>query len=72
MTITRKRICDAIAKSLVDFGYPDVTAKMIGEILDAYVEGKRFPDLPHGVIGGFAESQLKEVADAGVDLAGVK
>lgn len=52
----------SVAKSLREFGYPDVTAKMVREIYDAYESGKRFPDLPHGVVGGFAESQFNDVA----------
>lgn len=55
---------EAVAKSLWDYGYPDVTAMMIREIYDQWKTGKRFPDLPHGVIGGFAESQFEEVKDA--------
>jgi hypothetical protein len=54
---------EAVARSLREFGYSDVTAGMVQEIYDAYAAGKRFPDLPHGVIGGFAESHFDEVAD---------
>lgn len=55
---------DSVAKGLREFGYPDVTGKMIREIYDQYKTGVRFPALPHGVIGGFAESQFDEVKDA--------
>jgi hypothetical protein len=54
---------EAVARSLREFGYPDVTAAMIREIYDAWEAGRRFPDLPHSVIGGFAERQFEEVAD---------
>ena len=54
---------EAVARSLREFGYTDVTAKSVREIYDAWLAGKRFPDLPHGVIGGFAERQFDEVAD---------
>lgn len=55
---------ESVAKSLREYGYPDVTAAMVREIYDAYETGKRFPDLPHSVIGGFAQSQFDEVATA--------
>lgn len=67
--ITRAEITEAIAKSLRDFGYPDVTSDMIDTIYGEFAEGKRFPDLSHGVIGGFAEGQLKDIQEAlGGDL----
>jgi len=62
-SVTKEYICDGIAKALREFGYPDCTAEMVGDVYDAYKTGKRFPDLPHGIIGGFAESQIKEVED---------
>jgi hypothetical protein len=52
---------EAVARSLREFGYPDVTAKMIREIFDAWDAGTK--PLPHGVIGMFAERQFEEVAD---------
>ena len=51
---------EAVAKSLVEFGYPDVTSKMIQEIHEAMKEGKTEDDLPHGIIGRFAEKQIGE------------
>lgn len=54
---------EAIAKSLREFGYPDTTATMIREIYDAWLSGKRGTDLPHNIIGMFAERQFEEVAD---------
>lgn len=62
-TFTLSDAMESVARSLREYGYPDVTATMIREIYDAYETGKRFPDLPHSVIGGFAESQFDEVAD---------
>lgn len=64
---TRKKITYALAQSMREFGYPDVTDDMAGEILDAYVQDAD-SDLPHGVIGMFLKSQLDELRDAGVDL----
>lgn len=54
---------EAVARSLREFGYPDTTASMIREVYDAWEVGKRFPNLPHDIIGGFAERQFDEVAD---------
>ena len=51
---------DAVAKNLVDFGYPDTTPKMVREIHEAMKEGKTEEDLPHGIIGRFAEKQIVE------------
>lgn len=50
----------SIAHNLREFGYGDVTWEMIREIYDAWAAGKRFPDLPHGVIGAFAGEQFQE------------
>lgn len=49
---------NAIASSLREFGYPEVTGKMVNEIYDAMVEGKREHDLPHGVIGLFVQTHI--------------
>lgn len=61
--VTKQYICDGISKSLIEFGYPDAAPAVIAEIYDAFKAGKRFPELPHGIVGGFAEAQLKEVAE---------
>lgn len=53
----KDQICAKIAKALRDFGYPDVDAAMVGEIVDARAAGN---ELPHGVIGMFANSMLSE------------
>lgn len=54
---------EAIAKMLVEFGYPDVTAQMIEEIHSAMKAGTQ--PLPHGVIGMFAERYIKELEETG-------
>ena len=59
--ITKKRIANAIGVSLRDFGYPDASDAKMVEIIDAYLGGKRGNDLPHGVLGGFAERQLQDM-----------
>ena len=59
--VTKEYICDGISKSLIEYGYPDATQQVIAEIYDAFKAGKRFPELPHGIVGGMAESQLKEI-----------
>jgi hypothetical protein len=65
----RMTVCASLSRSMREFGYPDVTNEMSGEILDAFIEGKRgFGNLPHGIIGGMMESQLKELADSGFDM----
>jgi hypothetical protein len=56
------KVHEAIARSLKDFGYPDVTADMIREIAEAKSKGE---SLPHGVVGMFAEDQLDSVIEAG-------
>lgn len=62
--ISKHQICLSVAKSLRDFGYPDVTSEMISECLDAFVQGKRDMGLPHGIIGAFASRQFAEVEEA--------
>ena len=46
-----------IARNLREFGYGDVSPKMIHEIHDAMKSGV---ELPHGVIGMFTRDQLAE------------
>lgn len=53
----------AIAKSLVEFGYPDCTAKMVEETHVAIKAGKAEEDMPHGIVGRFAYSQLTDNAE---------
>lgn len=63
-TMTKTQACQKVAKSLREFGYPDVTAEMIVECLDAWLTGKRDLELPHGIIGAFASRQFSEVEEA--------
>lgn len=48
---------EAVTKSLVEFGYPDTTPAMVREIHEAMKAGK---EIPHGIIGRFAEGQIKD------------
>lgn len=50
---------EAIARSLREFGYPDVTAQMIRETDEARKDGKPKTE-PHGIISMFARRQLDE------------
>jgi hypothetical protein len=59
-TPTLNQGMEAVARNLREFGYPDVTAVMIRDVYDAWLSGNRYPDLPHGIIGGFAERQFEE------------
>jgi hypothetical protein len=61
--LTKHSACQKVAKSLREFGYPDCTADMISECLDAWLTGKRDMELPHGIIGAFASRQFDEVDD---------
>lgn len=54
---------ESVAQSLRTFGYPDVTSGMIREIHEAMGHGVVETELPHGIIGRFAFSQLNEHAD---------
>ena len=56
---------ELIARNLREFGYPDAEASMIREVHEAMKENR---DLPHGVIGMFAKSQLKEVEEQGLKI----
>lgn len=58
---TKQMGFEAVARSLREFGYPDASAKMVSDTYDAMKRGDK--KLPHGVVGMFAESQLKEVWD---------
>lgn len=61
--ITKEYICNGIGKSLREFGYPDASDDKMAEIYDAYKSGSRGEDLPHGILGRFAEKQLEEVQE---------
>lgn len=58
-----KRAYEAVAKGLREFGYPDVTAAMIQEAHAAWLAGKTAGQLPHGVIGQFAERDFEKRPD---------
>ena len=60
-THTQGSCFETVAQSLRTFGYPSATAQMIKDTWDAMESGKEGHDLPHGIIGMFAESQLNEV-----------
>jgi hypothetical protein len=47
----------AIARNLREFGYSDVTEKMILDVHQAMIKDE---DIPHGIIGMFAKDQLEE------------
>ena len=61
MAIGKLAVCEQIAASLREFGYPSVTAEMISECLDAWIAKKE--PLPHGVIGMFAQRQFAEIEE---------
>lgn len=60
---TRRTAYQSIANNLIDFGYAGVTADMIADTHAAMKDGKKGKELPHGIIGMMAESQLAEHAD---------
>lgn len=62
---TRTDIARPVAKSLREFGYPDASTEMVKECLDAWLDGKRDLDLPHGIIGAFASRQFDEAEEGG-------
>lgn len=68
--LTRENVTYALAQSMREFGYPDVSDEMAGEILDAYVVDPA-SELPHGVIGMMLKSQLDELAGAGANLKAI-
>jgi hypothetical protein len=60
---TRSDAAAPIAKSLREFGYPDASTEMLKEVIDAYLAGDGGSDLPHGIIGRMAESQIEEIEE---------
>jgi hypothetical protein len=60
---TKDSVCASVAKSLREFGYPDVTAEMIAGCLDAWLADPNGV-MPHGIIGMFAKRQFDEVEEA--------
>lgn len=61
---TRSDVSAPVAKSLREFGYPTVTTEIVKTTLDAWLDGKREHDLPHGVVGMMAGRQFDEVEEA--------
>lgn len=59
------QVYEAIARSLREFGYADVTAEMVRETDDARRAGKP-QDEPHGIVSMFARRQLDEISEAGL------
>lgn len=55
-------IHEAIARSLREFGYPDASAQMVADTAAAMERGDS--DMPHGIVGMFAQRQLEEIAEA--------
>lgn len=47
----------AIARNLREFGYPDVSSRMVRDVHEAMKLGD---DLPYGVVGMFAQDQLAD------------
>lgn len=60
MKVTINMLCEAVARNLRDFGYPDAKGPMIREVWEAMKQGKTKFDLPHGIVGMFAESQIND------------
>lgn len=55
-----KKAYAAIARSLVDFGYPGITAAMIEECHKGWLDGKTGMEIPHGIIGMFASKEFEQ------------
>lgn len=54
--------CASIARDLREFGYPDVTAEMVREVVEAYRRGD--PKMPHGVVGIIIKSKMDDERSA--------
>lgn len=50
---------ETVARSLREFGYPDVQRAMIRDVFDAMKRGDE--TMPHGIVGMFAQRQMEEV-----------
>lgn len=62
-TYTKRDGFESVATSLREFGYPDATAAMVADVYAAMKEGKTGGQLPHGIVGMFAERQIEEVRE---------
>lgn len=58
---TRHSVSDALAQELRKAGFPTVTAKMVEEIIIAWLSGKRGLELPHGILGPLVGKHLDEL-----------
>ena len=65
---TRVQVCSHIASGLREFGYPDASLEMVSDTLDAMQRGH--DEMPHGIVGMFAQSQLQELIDQGWAASG--
>lgn len=63
---SKEQIYEAIANSLREFGYKDASAEMIRDTHEAMKEGKTGADLPHNIIGRFAERQINDACESGL------
>ncbi len=52
--------CGKIAAGLREFGYPDVTAEIVRECVEAILRGDE--NIPHGVIGMFVKKGMDDAA----------
>lgn len=57
-------VYNAIARNLREFGYSDVSGRMVREVHDAMRSGS---ELPHGIVGMFARKQLQEAFPSAVE-----
>ena len=48
---------EAVALTLIDFGYSGITVAMVEEVYTAIKKGE---DLPHGIIGRFAKVHMED------------
>ena len=53
---------ETVARSLREFGYPDASADMVKATHNAMKAGNA--EMPHGIVGMFAQSQLQEAGTA--------
>jgi hypothetical protein len=57
---TKADAFEAIARSLREFGYLDTTADMVRDCWTKIEGGHSEEEMPHGIVGRFAYSQLNE------------
>lgn len=64
MRRTLARVAELTAKDLRTFGYPQTTEQMIKDVWWAMKRGDK--EMPHDVIGAFAQRNIQECLDAGL------